>query len=150
MPGQRIEVAAGLIFRHGRLLVAQRRAEDHLGGTWEFPGGKREAGESFEMCLARELREELGVEVQVGELVETVDHDYPEKQVHLRFFLCRILHGDPQPLGCAALAWITPEEMAHYPFPPADARLLEKLRAQQEWWQAGPSDDACPPPQARA
>lgn len=137
MKGKRIEVAAGLIFRRGRLLIAQRRAGDHLGGAWEFPGGKRERGESFEVCLARELREELGVEVQVGQLVEQVDHDYPEKEVHLRFFLCRLTQGEPQPHGCAALAWVAPEELALYHFPPADAQLLEKLRAHTEWWQGG-------------
>ncbi|WCJ59604.1 8-oxo-dGTP diphosphatase MutT [Fontisphaera persica] len=134
MPAQRIEVAAGLIFRHGRLLIAQRRRGDHLGGAWEFPGGKREPGESYEACLARELQEELGVQVQVGELVESVDHDYPEKKVHLRFFLCRLLHGEPHPLGCAAVAWVSREELTRYHFPPADARLLAKLQAHSEWW----------------
>jgi 8-oxo-dGTP pyrophosphatase MutT (NUDIX family) len=66
-----IEVAAGLVFRQGRLLITQRPACSHLGGLWEFPGGKREAGESLADCLRRELREELGIEVDVGELVES-------------------------------------------------------------------------------
>mgnify|MGYP000168031225 CR=1 FL=1 len=131
---QRLEVAAGLIFRHGRLLIAQRRANDHLGGTWEFPGGKRETGENFEDCLVRELMEELGVSVKVGELVEVVEHDYPEKKVHLRFYLCRLVEGEPQPLGCSALAWVTADELSQYEFPPADARLLEKLRNHPAWW----------------
>src|SRR5436190_15164399 len=65
-----IDVAAGLIFRDGKLLVAQRFTQAHLGGLWEFPGGKREAEETFEACLVRELREELGIEVAVGEAVE--------------------------------------------------------------------------------
>ena len=63
-----IEVSAGLIFRAGKLLITQRHADAHLGGLWEFPGGKRESGETFETCLARELREELGIEVEVGAL----------------------------------------------------------------------------------
>ena len=130
-----IEVSAGLVFRHGQLLITQRHAAAHLGGFWEFPGGKREHGESFEECLARELREELGVEVAVGELFETVTHAYPEKTVHLQFHLCSLPSGEPQPLGCAAVRWVKRAELADYAFPAADARLLEKLRAAQELWQ---------------
>ncbi|MEI9864057.1 MAG: NUDIX domain-containing protein [Limisphaerales bacterium] len=63
-----IEVSAALIFRDGKLLIAQRHANSHLGGLWEFPGGKRESGETFEQCLVREIREELDVEISVGEL----------------------------------------------------------------------------------
>src|SRR5271170_4934622 len=86
-----IEVAAGLVFRDGKLLITRRLPEAHLGGLWEFPGGKREAGESFEQCLARELGEELGIEVQVRESVEDLIHHYPERSVHLKFYLCRWL-----------------------------------------------------------
>src|SRR6185369_17339571 len=80
-----IEVAAGLVFCEGKLLITQRNADTHLGGLWEFPGGKREPGESFEQCLIRELHEELGIEVTVRELVESLTHAYPEKTVLLRF-----------------------------------------------------------------
>ena len=129
-----IEVAAGLVFRHGQLLITQRHAAAHLGGLWEFPGGKREPGESFEQCLARELREELGVEVAVGELFETVTYAYPEKTVHLQFHLCSLHRGEPEPIGCAAVRWVKQSELADYAFPAADARLLEKLRAAPELW----------------
>src|SRR5688572_18392052 len=101
-----IEVSAGLIFRSSQLLITQRHADAHLGGLWEFPGGKREPGESFEQCLARELKEELGIEVVVGELFDRVTHTYPEKTVALKFFLCQLERGEPQPLGCAAVKWI--------------------------------------------
>jgi len=124
-----IEVSAALIFRAGKLLITQRRADAHLGGLWEFPGGKREPAETFEQCLARELREELGVEISVGELFEEVTHAYPEKTVRLKFFICRLEHGEPVPLGCAALKWADKAELDQYPFPAADARLLDKLRA---------------------
>ena len=67
-----IEVSAAIVFRGGKLLVTQRHADAHLGGLWEFPGGKREAGESFEQCLVREIREELGVEISAGELFEEI------------------------------------------------------------------------------
>ena len=133
-PSSVIEVSAGLIFRHRQILITQRHAAAHLGGLWEFPGGKREAGETFEQCLARELREDLGVEVSVGELFETVTHAYPEKTVHLQFHLGRIQCGEPQPLGCAALRWVNQSELADYAFPAADAQLLEKLRIAQELW----------------
>jgi len=129
-----IEVSAALIFHNGKLLIAQRHAEAHLGGLWEFPGGKREAGETFEQCLVREIREELGVEISVGELFEEVSHDYPEKSVHLKFFLCQLLSGDPQPLGCAAFKWVGKAELNDHEFPAADAQLLQKLKSPRTAW----------------
>ena len=129
-----IDVAAGLVFRQGKLLITQRHADVHLGGLWEFPGGKREPHETFEQCLARELIEELGIEVEVRELIESITHEYPEKTVHLRFFRCEWRQHEPQPLGCLALKWVGPLELGHYAFPSADEMLLEKLRIQKELW----------------
>lgn len=137
-----LDVAAALVFRKGKLLITQRPTDAHLGGLWEFPGGKREPGESFEACLVRELREELGMEVAVGELVESITHDYPDKSVHLRFFRCRWLSKEPQPLGCLALKWVASAELAHYEFPAADTRLLERLRTDAALWSEAPSADA--------
>ncbi len=130
-----IEVSAGLIFHSGKLLITQRLADAHLGGLWEFPGGKREAGESFEHCLVRELREELGVTVGVGELFEEITHHYPEKSVHLKFFLCRLLDGEPGPVGCAAVKWIDCTGLDAHEFPAADAHLLERIRLTPGLWQ---------------
>jgi mutator protein MutT len=124
-----VDVSAALIFRNGKLLITQRHANAHLGGLWEFPGGKREPDETFEQCLVRELREELGAEISVGELFEEVVHVYPGKTVHLKFFICRLKGGEPEPLGCAALQWADKSELEKYAFPAADARLLDKLRA---------------------
>jgi len=129
-----IDVAAGLVFRGGKLLITQRHVDVHLGGLWEFPGGKREPNESFQACLARELGEELGIEVAVGELVETVTHEYPEKTVHLRFFRCEWRRHEPQTLGCMALKWVGAEELKDYAFPSADERLLDKLRTVTRLW----------------
>lgn len=129
-----VEVSAALIFHGGKLLIAQRHVDAHLGGLWEFPGGKREAGETFEQCLAREIREELGVEIAVGELFEEVTHAYPEKSVHLKFFICRLISGEPQPLGCAAVKWIEKPQLADHKFPAADAQLLEKLKSPRWAW----------------
>jgi len=123
-----IEVSAALIFHGGKLLITQRHAQSHLGGLWEFPGGKREADETFEECLVREIREELGVEIAVGKLFEEVTHAYPEKSVHLKFFICQLLSGEPQPIDCAAVKWVTKTELASFVFPASDAQLLEKLK----------------------
>src|SRR6266404_8370935 len=117
---QVIDVAAGLIFREGKILITRRHADTHLGGLWEFPGGKREPDETFEECLARELREELGIEVVVGELVESLTHEYPQKTVHLRFFRCRWMKHEPRLLGCSAFKWVTPGDLKEYAFPAAD------------------------------
>lgn len=135
MESEVIDVSAGLIFRSGRLLITQRHADAHLGGLWEFPGGKREPGESFQQCLARELHEELGVQVEVGALFESVTYAYPGKTVHLQFFLCRLPQGEPQALGCAALKWVTHDELAAHEFPAADAQLLQKLGADPGLWR---------------
>lgn len=134
MGPQIIEVSAGLIFRAGKLLITQRHAGAHLGGLWEFPGGKREPGETFETALVRELREELGVAVEVGELFEAVTHAYPERTVLLKFFHCRLPAGEPQAIDCAAIKWVDHFELAAHDFPAADAGLLEKLRAATELW----------------
>ena len=129
-----IEVSAALIFRNGKLLITRRHAGAHLGGLWEFPGGKREPGETFAQCLVREIHEELGVDISVGELFGSVTHAYPEKTVRLEFFVCRLTGGEPQPLGCAALKWVAKSELADYEFPAADARLLQKLQNSPELW----------------
>ena len=134
-PRTSIDVSAGLVFRSGKLLITQRHADAHLGGLWEFPGGKRECGESFEACLVRELQEELGIQVDVGDLFEETTHAYPEKSVHLKFFVCRMARGEPQPLGCAALKWVTRTDLAAHEFPAADATLLERLLLADDLWR---------------
>ncbi|MEN9575516.1 MAG: Mutator MutT protein [Verrucomicrobiota bacterium] len=134
-----IEVSAGLVFRAGQLLIAQRLSGGHLAGLWEFPGGKREPGEGFEDCLRRELQEELGVVVCVHEELERLTHSYPEKTVHLRFFRCTLADAsaEPRALGCQAVTWVTREALANYTFPAADARLLERLGASEALWRVG-------------
>ena len=129
--GQRqvIDVSAALIFHRGRLLITQRHADSHLGGLWEFPGGKREVHETFEQCLVREIQEELAMEIRAGNLFEEITHAYETKTVHLKFFLCEWSGGEPKALGCAAFKWIRRGELADYKFPAADGQLLEKLAA---------------------
>jgi mutator protein MutT len=129
-----IEVAAGLVFRDGKLLITQRYPDAHQGGLWEFPGGKRDPHETFEQCLTRELREELGIEVSVHELVETIVHEYPERTVLLKFFRCSWKRNEPQAIGCPDFRWIRREELDRYEFPAADARLLQTLREEDRLW----------------
>lgn len=137
-PSKAIEVSAGLVFRNGQLLITQRYADSHLGGLWEFPGGKREPQETFEECLVRELREELGIEVDVGDLVQSLTHAYPEKTVLLNFFHCRWKANEPQTLGCAAFKWIGAADLRHHEFPAADAQLVEwLLNTDSVWSQPG-------------
>lgn len=135
-----IDVSAGLVFHNGRLLITQRRLDDHLGGLWEFPGGKVEPGESFESCLVRELREELGIEVAVGKQVEEITHSYTEKTVRLRFFRCTWLGGEASPIHCSNLAWITREQLRAFEFPAADARLLRYLEERPDSWSSETPD----------
>jgi mutator protein MutT len=111
-------------------LITRRCDDAHLGGLWEFPGGKREPEETFEQCLVRELREELGIEIAVEGLVESLTHAYLEKTVHLKFYKCRWLRNEPRLLGCAAFKWVFRDALDAHDFPAADARLVEKLRAQ--------------------
>jgi mutator protein MutT len=129
-----IEVAAGLVFRGGKILITQRHPDAHLGGRWEFPGGKRERDETFENCLRRELREELGIDVAIQELIESVTHDYPEKTVTLNFYRCAWKANEPQALGCPAFCWVTSNELKDYEFPEADVKLVELLKKRTELW----------------
>src|SRR5436190_1513793 len=134
-PSSVIEVSAGLVFRHGKLLITQRHTAAHLGGLWEFPGGKREGAETFQECLVRELREELGIEVEVGELLESLTHAYPEKTVVLKFFRCRWKENEPRAIDCLDLKWVSAAELCDYEFPAADARLLQMLQDSPELWK---------------
>lgn len=112
----------------GRLLIAQRPLDGMLGGLWEFPGGKREPGESLRDCLRRELREELGIEVEVGEQIGTVRHAYTHFRITLYAFACRIITGEPAAISCAAWAWVTPDELDRYAFPVTDQKIIAMVR----------------------
>jgi len=129
-----IQVAAGLVFRKGLLLITQRYPDAHLGGLWEFPGGKRDKEESFVECLERELDEELGIKVAVGERIGSITHHYPEKSVHIEFYYCDWQCHEPRPLGCHDLRWVNAEELSGYAFPEADHAIVERLRQQASLW----------------
>jgi mutator protein MutT len=123
-----IEVAAGIIYREGRYLIARRKPGVHLGGYWEFPGGKREEGESLEECLHRELFEELSIRVDVPIPYRVIQHAYPERTVELHFFRCAIEQGEAAPVDCEEIRWVLPEELAQFEFPPADRVIIDALQ----------------------
>ena len=123
----KVDVVAAIIRRDDKILITQRHDHVHLPGLWEFPGGKVEPEESFEAALEREIREELGVRIAVGDVFFSVGHDYPTKSVRLHFFNCTIIEGEPQALDVADLRWVSPPELSQFEFPPADAELIRKL-----------------------
>ena len=124
-----VAVAAAVIRRDGRVLVTRRPPGSHLGGLWEFPGGKIEGGESPADALVREIQEELGVTVRAGSLVFEHRHVYAERAVHLRFFDCAIIHGEPRALGVAEWRWVRPSELEGLEFPAANRELIRILAA---------------------
>jgi 8-oxo-dGTP diphosphatase len=125
-----VEVAAALIQDDaGRYLITQRRRGSHLAGLWEFPGGKREPTETLEACLRRELIEELSATFTVGERVHTVRWEYPDRDVVIHFFRCRLESGMIRPLEHQAMEWVPAERLAEYDFPPADRALIAHLRS---------------------
>jgi 8-oxo-dGTP diphosphatase len=124
-------VSAGILVEDGRVLLTQRKAGGHLAGMSEFPGGKVEEGEDPRRALARELGEELGIDVEVGEIVDVTFHSYPEKSVLLLFFEARRKPGSPPPraLDVAAFEWAGEEGLIPERFPPADVGVLRKVKA---------------------
>jgi len=125
---EKLNVVAAIIRRAGKILITQRFDKAHLGGMWEFPGGKVEAGETLEAALQREIQEELGLKIRVDDEYLHTEHDYPTKSIRLHFFNCTILEGEPQPLDVADLRWVEPAQLTDFQFPPADAELIAKLR----------------------
>jgi 8-oxo-dGTP diphosphatase len=122
-------VAAALIDGEGRVLVQQRPAGKSMAGLWEFPGGKVEAGETPEAALVRELHEELGIDVDAGDLVAGTFASEPlgERHLVMLMYLCRKWCGQPKPHDAAALAWHVPPDLRGLPMPPADAPLIDWL-----------------------
>jgi mutator protein MutT len=123
-----ITVVAAVIERCGRLLLSQRLRGSHLEGLWEFPGGKCEPGETHEACLAREVREELGVAASIGGEILATEHAYPDRIVRLHFRWCTV-SDEPRSMIGQQLQWAAPGDLAALQFPPADAELIAMLAA---------------------
>jgi A/G-specific adenine glycosylase len=121
------DIAAGLVWKGGRLLVARRPAEGLLGGLWEFPGGKREEGESLEEACVREVREETGLVVEVVAPFLAVDHAYTHFRITLHTFHCRVVSGRLSPKGCEEPRFVAVPDLSALPFPRANLRVLAAL-----------------------
>ena len=121
------EVSAAVIRKGRKMLITQRPEKGLLGGLWEFPGGKREPGETLEECLKREIKEELDIEIIVGECFIKVPHAYSHFRITLHCFFCRKSKGRLKALGVKDFRWVTPEELTLFPFPRADQKVIETL-----------------------
>jgi 8-oxo-dGTP diphosphatase len=121
-------VSAAVVIRDRKVLLTQRPGGTHLADLWEFPGGKVEHGESPTEALVRELREELGVEARVGDIVDVTFWRYPTRDVLLLFYRTEIVSGDIQHLGVSAHTWVTRDEIDRYAMPPADVPVVAKIK----------------------
>jgi mutator protein MutT len=126
---KRLEVAMALVVRERRLLVTQRKAEAHLGGLWELPGGKLGPGESIEACVEREVLEETGIVIRARRRLPTIEWDYPERRVALNPVECDWISGEGELIEVAGLCWAARAELAARQFPPANKQLIDELCA---------------------
>ena len=126
-PTTTVVVTAAVVEIDGRYLVTRRHEGVHLGGVWEFPGGKCYKDEALKDCLARELLEELDVASRIGEEIFSTTHAYPDRSIELHFFRCELL-GEPRPVLGQEMQWVRREDLATLEFPPADAELIAILR----------------------
>lgn len=127
-----IVVVAAVIESNERFLVTRRQPGVHLAGMWEFPGGKIDPDEGHEAALRRELKEELDVDIEVGERMLHTVHAYDDRHVELHFYRCG-LKGEPQPLLGQQMRWVEREELPSLGFPPADRELIELLTRSAAW-----------------
>jgi A/G-specific adenine glycosylase len=124
-------VTAGIIQREEKVLVARRPTNGLLGGLWEFPGGKVQEGESLPACLQRELSEELGVDVEVGDPAGVYRHAYTHFQVTLHAFYCRLTRGEPRPLASPEIRWLDPLDLVALPMGKIDRQIAQLLISQK-------------------
>lgn len=121
-----VEIAAAVIERGGRYLIARRPDHAVFGGYWEFPGGKRAAGETLDDCLRREVLEETGMRISSARLIQRTGYRYPHAVVDIHFYRCSVAAGDPRPSG-VEIRWVSPDRLGDFRFPPANADLLRLL-----------------------
>ncbi|MBE2978067.1 (deoxy)nucleoside triphosphate pyrophosphohydrolase [Priestia megaterium] len=121
------KVTAAIIKDKNRLLIAKRHSKDPLGGKWEFPGGKIEPGETPQVCLVREIKEELGVDVEIGPFYDDNVYSSQDHDIHLLFYWAEVINGEVIPVVHDDLKWITIEELANFDFAPADIPIVKRL-----------------------
>jgi A/G-specific adenine glycosylase len=125
------EIAIGVVHHKGKVLIALRPAEGLLGNLWEFPGGKRDEGESLAECCRREIKEETGLDVEIRDTFAIVPHAYTHFRITIYAFHCRYLSGKAQPHTSQAIRWVTLDELDDYAFPKANKEIIAKLRASE-------------------
>jgi 8-oxo-dGTP diphosphatase len=125
-----IDVTAAVIRKNGKVLIAQRATGEHLEGLWEFPGGKIEKGETPEECLKRELFEEFGIDVRIGQFITESRFSYKKKNIRLLAYVVEHLSGDFLVKVHTAISWVALDQLANYSFAPADIPILEKIKFQ--------------------
>lgn len=128
--GNLVHVAVGVILSpENKILIALRQPDSHQGGLWEFPGGKVETGESVEHALARELDEELGIEVGEVRPLMTINHDYLDKFVCLDVWWVECFSGEPEGREGQLIRWVAVADLMNYAFPPANQPIVEAIQA---------------------
>ena len=127
-----LRVTAAIIKKDNKIFIARRAQHKHLAGFWEFPGGKIENNETPEVCLKRELIEELGITVTVGKLFMENQHDYGDKIIMLMAYLCELISGDISLKDHDKFAWVEKTELTNFKFAPADIPFVNALHAEQE------------------
>jgi A/G-specific adenine glycosylase len=115
----------------GEVLIAQRRNEDMLGGLWEFPGGKQEPGETIQQCIVRELKEELGINIETGEFLVTVKHAYSHFTMELHTYFAKIKSGRPRPIHCQNFQWLKISNLRNVPYSKADLLIIDELEQRE-------------------
>ncbi|HET8729858.1 MAG TPA: Nudix family hydrolase [Moraxellaceae bacterium] len=138
---KRILVVAAVIRREGRVLIAQRPLDKHMGGLWEFPGGKVEPGESVEGALARELQEELGITPTDARRLIRIEHDYPDKSVCLDVWDVSAFDGEPHGREGQAIRWVTSDELPTFDYPAANRPIITAARLPAEYFISPPDQD---------
>ena len=122
------EIGIGLVFnKNGEWLIDQRLESSSMGGMWEFPGGKKKPGESIEKTIERELKEELGIGVKVGEKLLSFEHSYSHKKLYFTVHICEWISGEPKPLASQKLLWVSPNKLFNFPFPAANTKIISEL-----------------------
>lgn len=122
-------IGVGVIWNtQQQILIDRRRPGGAMGGLWEFPGGKLEPGETVEECIKREIWEELGIVIEVGKHLITIEHDYTHLRVTLTVHHCQHLQGVPQPIESEEIRWVTLDEIDIYTFPQANGQIIAALR----------------------
>ncbi|MBW1731513.1 MAG: 8-oxo-dGTP diphosphatase MutT [Deltaproteobacteria bacterium] len=122
-----LDVTAAVVWEKGKILITRRPSGTHMGGYWEFPGGKREDGETLEQCLKRELWEELGIRVEISKPIVSVHHEYEDRTVTLHAFSCFVVEGEAVAKESQEICWVILKKLPTYRFPPPDEEIIRRI-----------------------